>query len=299
MKFKRYICVLLIILSVFSVAASAETAADTAETTEENDKLIPTDYVIPQDEEMTLRSRYAMLYSEYDKRVLFSKREDELVEPASTTKIMVGIMIFEKYGNHLDTQITVTEKLLADKEGLSIYLEPGETLTIRQLLTVLLMHGANDVSTILAHYYMQDISKGDALLEFAELVHRAAYRHEFHLRELLLESCKLCDGDAEILKADGFYVKAREQLLQNAALQLDLYRSLRRLRRLDIARIRYKIRFVRRYERVAVRISERRGVIFVYLARKQYAVASRRDDAFDFFEFSLHIIYLSFIFLLF
>ena len=174
MKFKRYICVLLIILSVFSVAASAEAAADTAETTEENDKLIPTDYVIPQDEEMTLRSRYAMLYSEYDKRVLFSKRADELVEPASTTKIMVGIMIFEKYGNQLDTQITVTEKLLADKEGLSIYLEPGETLTIRQLLTVLLMHGANDVSTILAHYYMQDISKGDDLLEFAELMTKRA-----------------------------------------------------------------------------------------------------------------------------
>ncbi len=158
MKIKKTVSLILALLFVFSFAFRVFAAStDTAEETkEEEDKIIPTEYDIPDDEKIAVASRYAMLYSEYDKRFLFSKREDELVEPASTTKIMVGIMIYEKFAGRLDTQITITNKLLEDKEGLSVYLEEGEIYTLRQLLTILLMHGANDVSTILSHYYMQD-----------------------------------------------------------------------------------------------------------------------------------------------
>ena len=169
---KKLICILLAALCLCSFAAPLISAA---ENSEEDDKIIPTDYTIPEDEKMTVDSRYALLYSEYDKRFLFSKRADELVEPASTTKIMVGIMLFEKFADRLDTQVTVTNKLLEGKEGLSVYLEEGEILTLRQLLTILLMHGANDVSTILAHYYMQDIEHGgDDLEDFAALMTKRA-----------------------------------------------------------------------------------------------------------------------------
>ena len=161
-----YVC------SALCTAVRAEATDTVAETDDPaNDKIIPTGYEIPENEEMTVKCRNALLYSEYDDRYLFSKRADELLEPASTTKTMVGIMIFEKFGDRLDTQVTVTKELLEGKEGLSIYLEEGEVLTIRQLLTILLMHGANDVSTILAHYYMQDVvNDGDDLIKFAELM---------------------------------------------------------------------------------------------------------------------------------
>lgn len=169
---KKFICILLAALCLISFAAPLVSAA---ENSDEDDKIIPTDYTIPEDEEMTVDSRYALLYSEYDNRFLFSKRADELVEPASTTKIMVGIMIFEKFADRLDTQVTITNKLLEDKEGLSVYLEEGEIFTLRQLLTILLMHGANDVSTILAHYYMQDVEHGGNDLEdFAALMTKRA-----------------------------------------------------------------------------------------------------------------------------
>ena len=182
MRFKRMICLLFAVLFLFSFASGSVFAATTTagteaeETKEEEDKIIPTEYEIPDDDSIAVASRYALLYSEYDKRFLFSKRADELVEPASTTKIMVGIMIYEKFADRLDTQITITKKLLEDKEGLSVYLEEGEILTMRQLLTILLMHGANDVSTILSHYYMQDEQyEGNDLEAFAaKMTKRAA-----------------------------------------------------------------------------------------------------------------------------
>ena len=178
MKFKKIISYLIAVISVLTVlctavCAAAETEADTENA--ENDKIIPTGYSIPEDENMTTASRNALLYSEYDDRYLFTKRADEMLEPASTVKIMVGIMIFEKYADRLDTAVTITDKLLEGKEGLVAYLEAGEVLTIRQLLTVLLVYGANDASVILAHYYMSDaVSGGDDLEAFAELMTKRA-----------------------------------------------------------------------------------------------------------------------------
>ncbi len=174
MKIKKYISLLLAVLCICPALAATVRASQAESGTADNaasDKIIPTGYSIPADEDMTIRCRNALLYSEYDDRYLFSKRADELLEPASTTKTMVGIMIFEKFGKMLETKITVTNKLLEGKDGLSLYLEEGEIFSIRQLLTMLLMHGANDVSVILSHYYMQDVEcEGDDLEKFAELM---------------------------------------------------------------------------------------------------------------------------------
>ena len=174
MNFKRITALLIASLTILCTAAGAvdTTAGDNASS---DQVLVPKDYVIPQDESVTIRSKYALVYSEYDDRILYRKNDDQLLRPASTTKIMVGIMIFEKFGDRLDEEITVTKKLLEDKAGLSIYLEEGEVLTIRQLLTILLMHGANDVSTILAHYYMQNVETDRPdLEEFASLMTKRA-----------------------------------------------------------------------------------------------------------------------------
>ena len=172
MQLKKLICIIAALLMLLPLAVSAaETETGTAENAAENDKIIPHGYIIPQDENVTIRSKYALVYSEYDDRYLYAKNDDKLLEPASTVKIMVGVMLFEKYAGKFDTEITVTKKLLDGKEGLSVYIEEGEILTMRQLLTILLMHGANDVSTILAHYYMQDIETDrDDLEAFAALM---------------------------------------------------------------------------------------------------------------------------------
>ena len=55
----------------------------------------------------------AIYFYSYDaKSVLFSKNEKKIVYPASTVKIMTGLIACEKLENRLDEQITVTEEML-------------------------------------------------------------------------------------------------------------------------------------------------------------------------------------------
>ena len=116
MQLKKIICIIAALLMLLPLAVSAaETETGVEENSAENDKIIPHGYIIPQDENVTIRSKYALVYSEYDDRYLYAKNDDKLLEPASTVKIMVGVMMFEKFAGRFDTEITVTNKLLDGK----------------------------------------------------------------------------------------------------------------------------------------------------------------------------------------
>lgn len=78
--------------------------------------------------------------------VLYQKKAREKREPASTTKIMTGLLALE----HLDPdeEITVTGNL--DTMGNVIKLKQGEVITVENLLYGLLVHSANDAANVLA-----------------------------------------------------------------------------------------------------------------------------------------------------
>lgn len=72
--------------------------------------------------------------------------------PASTTKIMTAILTLENCG--LDETVTVSyDTVMSIPDGYSsASLEVGETLTVEQLLELLLVHSANDAANCLAEY---------------------------------------------------------------------------------------------------------------------------------------------------
>ncbi len=72
--------------------------------------------------------------------------------PASTTKIMTAILALENCA--LDETITVSyDTVMSIPDGYSsASLEVGETLTVEQLLELLLVHSANDAANCLAEY---------------------------------------------------------------------------------------------------------------------------------------------------
>ena len=72
MNFKRITALLIASLTILCTAAGAvdTTAGDNASS---DQVLVPKDYVIPQDESVTIRSKYALVYSEYDDRILYRK----------------------------------------------------------------------------------------------------------------------------------------------------------------------------------------------------------------------------------
>ncbi len=80
-------------------------------------------------------------------RVLYSKKEDGKYLIASTTKIMTTLVVLNNA--HLDDVVTAGEEIL-DAYGSSIYLKPGEKMTVEDLLYGLMLRSGNDAALTLA-----------------------------------------------------------------------------------------------------------------------------------------------------
>ena len=75
-------------------------------------------------------------------QMLYEKNGDEQMLIASTTKIMTALVVLEQAG--LDDTVTVTRDHMA--EGSSMYLKPGETVRVEELLYGLLLCSGNDAA---------------------------------------------------------------------------------------------------------------------------------------------------------
>ncbi len=97
--------------------------------------------------------------------VLFSKKHNERLPMASTTKIMTGILLCE-YGN-LDREITVTAEMVR-VEGSSMGLLVGDKVTLHDLLYGLMLASGNDAANTIA------VVMAGSTQDFAELMNRKA-----------------------------------------------------------------------------------------------------------------------------
>ncbi len=93
----------------------------------------------------------AYLYNFENDQVLFEYDPEEKVYPASTVKLMTGIVAFETFAERLDTEITVTSAMLGEVSGNRIGFYEGEIVTVRQMLNCMLVNSSNDAAIILAH----------------------------------------------------------------------------------------------------------------------------------------------------
>jgi len=100
-------------------------------------------------------------------RVLFSHNEHERLAVASTTKIVTAITVIENVDN-LDQEVRVSDKAIGI-EGTSIYIQKGETLSVRELLLGLMLRSGNDCATALAIHVSGSVEK------FAELMNKTAW----------------------------------------------------------------------------------------------------------------------------
>jgi D-alanyl-D-alanine carboxypeptidase (penicillin-binding protein 5/6) len=85
-------------------------------------------------------------------RLLFEQNPDERLAPASITKIMSLLLVMEAFdkGNFaLDTQVSASE-YACSMGGSQIWLEPGETMTVDELLKAAFIASANDATVALA-----------------------------------------------------------------------------------------------------------------------------------------------------
>jgi len=103
-------------------------------------------------EELAENSDSAILIEVETGQILYEKNADELLEPASMTKMMAMYLVLEAIeAGHLswDQLLTVSEHA-AGLGGTQIYLEPGEEMSVHDLFLSVAISSANDSITVLA-----------------------------------------------------------------------------------------------------------------------------------------------------
>lgn len=91
------------------------------------------------------------VYNLENEMPILAYKENEKIYPASTVKIMTGLVAVEALAERLDEQITVTSAMLKGVTGNNIALKVGETVTVRDMLYAALCGGYNDACAVLAH----------------------------------------------------------------------------------------------------------------------------------------------------
>ncbi len=99
-------------------------------------------------------AKSALLMEASTGTVIFEKNADERLRPASVTKIMTLLLIFEALEKNQftpDDIVTVSEHA-ASMGGSQVYLEPGETQTVNDMIKCISIASANDASVAMAEF---------------------------------------------------------------------------------------------------------------------------------------------------
>ena len=114
--------------------------------------------------EITARSVY--MINADNGEVIYSKNPDDSSAMASTTKMMTALLVMENCPD-LDSPVTISKRAVEVGES-SVWLQEGETLTVRELLYGLLVQSGNDAAVALAEY------QGGSVETFVEMMNQRA-----------------------------------------------------------------------------------------------------------------------------
>lgn len=132
---KRICSVLLIVILLFqSVCVFAE----------EDETTLP----------LNITSNEACLMEASTGKILFEKNSNEKVSPASITKIMTLLLIYEQLeaGKIKKTDIVTTSAYAKSMGGSQVFLEEGEQQTVETLIKCIVIASGNDASVAMAEY---------------------------------------------------------------------------------------------------------------------------------------------------
>lgn len=103
---------------------------------------------------VSINAKSALLMEASTGTVLYKQNENERLAPASVTKIMTMLLVMEAIDSG---RIALTDKVqcseyAASMGGSQIWLEPGEEMTVNDLLKTVAVASANDASVMLAEH---------------------------------------------------------------------------------------------------------------------------------------------------
>ena len=146
---------ILAFLLIFSFEVSAaKTVSSESDIEDINEPLesLETNAVIGQT--LDIKAKSAILMEPYTKEILYETNADEKLAPASITKIMPLLLVMEAIDRKditLETVITASEHACS-MGGSQIWLEPGESMTVDELLRATVIASANDACVALGEH---------------------------------------------------------------------------------------------------------------------------------------------------
>ncbi len=167
-KFKKYIKVIIVIIILLSI--------NIVSFAQEEDDPDAWDYVwldeaieeSKQMKELSVLSRYCVVYDRESKTVIWGKNENTPVPMASTTKIMTAIVMMEQIGaDRLNEEISVSQEA-ARTEGSRLGLSTGDKITYNDLLYGLMLCSGNDAAVEIA------ISTAGNVENFSQMMNKKA-----------------------------------------------------------------------------------------------------------------------------
>ena len=126
----------------------------------------PSAWAFSPNEDLTAHA--AVLMDAATGKIIYQKEPDLRLPPASTTKIVTAILTLES-GRNLHESLTVSKEATR-VPATKLYLRPGQSVTIEELLYGLMLASANDAGMVLAE------GIGGSVERFAELMTKKAHQ---------------------------------------------------------------------------------------------------------------------------
>ena len=210
---KRILAFLICTTLIFSLCTAAYPAvlhAEEEERSEENDANTPQDSSTEEqspeqtDASVEISAPSAILMEASTGTVLYEKDADTARPPASVTKIMTMLLIFDALDAgtiSLDDEVTTSE-YAASMGGSQVFLEAGEVQTVDTLLKCISVASANDACVAMAEYICGNEE------EFVNRMNERA--RELGMKNTTFKNCNGLDTEGHVTSARDIALMSRE-----------------------------------------------------------------------------------------
>lgn len=151
----------------------------------------------------------ALLMESVTGQIIYEKDADTKRPPASVTKIMTMLLIFDALAEgkiHLEDQVTTSE-YAASMGGSQVFLEPGEVQTVDTLIKCIAVASANDACVVMAEYIYGSET------EFVSQMNKRA--QGLGMANTHFENCNGLDSEGHVTTARDIALMSRELITKH------------------------------------------------------------------------------------
>ncbi|MEG2667119.1 MAG: D-alanyl-D-alanine carboxypeptidase family protein [Lachnospiraceae bacterium] len=155
-------------------------------------------------QEITVSAESAILMEASTGQIIFEKNANKKLAPASVTKIMTLLLIFDAIHERkisLEDSVTVSE-YAASMGGSQVFLEPGETQVVDTMIKCIAVASANDACVAMAEYICGDEK------EFVNKMNQRG--KELGMVDTHFENCNGLDANQHLTTAHDIALMSKE-----------------------------------------------------------------------------------------